>query len=61
LVTPASHERPCTTIGELQETIKANWTASKTFSGDVVALEKVMSPLNVPRAPVAHCKRLAEH
>jgi hypothetical protein len=49
-----------TTFGELGEIIKANWTDFKDIFRDVVALEKVISTLNVLRGPIAHCKPLAE-
>ena len=49
-----------TTFGELGEIIKGNWADFKDIFQDVVALEKVISTLNVLRGPIAHCKPLAE-
>lgn len=47
-------------FGELGEIIKANWNIFGDMFRDVRALERVLSNLNTLRAPIAHCKALAE-
>jgi Swt1-like HEPN len=49
-----------TTFGELGEIVRANWPAfSDTFNSQK-AFTKIMTNLNVLRAPIAHCCPLAE-
>ena len=47
-------------FGELGEIIKANWDIFGDTFRDVRAVEKVLGNLNTLRAPIAHCKALAE-
>ena len=47
-------------FGELGEIIKANWTVFGDVFRDIRAVENIMSRLNTLRAPIAHCKALAE-
>ena len=49
-----------TSFGELGEIIKANWDIFSDLFRDVQAVEKVLAILNTLRAPIAHCKVLAE-
>jgi HEPN superfamily Swt1-like protein len=49
-----------TNFGELGEIIKANWTVFGDIFRDIRAIENIMSRLNTLRAPIAHCKVLAE-
>ena len=60
-VTPRSAERiDFTNFGELREIIKANWLEFGDMFRDVRAVEKILATLNTLRAPIAHCKALAE-
>ncbi len=60
-VTPRSTELiDFTNFGELGEIIKANWDIFGDMFRDVRAVEKVLATLNTLRAPIAHCKTLAE-
>ena len=60
-VTPRSTELiDFTNFGELGEIIKANWQIFGDMFCDVQAVEKVLATLNTLRAPIAHCKALAE-
>ena len=60
-VTPRSRELiDFTNFGELGEIIKANWEIFGDMFRDVRAVEKVLATLNTLRAPIAHCKALAE-
>ena len=60
-VTPRSTELiDFTTFGELGEIIKANWEILGDMFRDVRAVGKVLTTLNTLRAPIAHCKALAE-
>lgn len=60
-VTPRSTELiDFTNFGELGEIIKANWDIFGDMFRDVRAVEKVLATLNTLRAPIAHCKALAE-
>lgn len=47
-------------FGELGEIIKANWNIFGDTFRDIRAVEKVLGNLNTLRAPIAHCKALAE-
>ncbi|WP_072376036.1 Swt1 family HEPN domain-containing protein [Hyphomicrobium sp. NDB2Meth4] len=47
-------------FGELGEIIKANWDIFGDTFRDIRALERVLGNLNTLRAPIAHCKALAE-
>jgi hypothetical protein len=47
-------------FGELGEIIKSNWQIFGDMFQDVRAVERVLSNLNTLRAPIAHCKALAE-
>lgn len=49
-----------TNFGELGEIIKNNWNIFGDMFRDVRAVEKVLATLNTLRAPIAHCKALAE-
>jgi hypothetical protein len=60
-ITPRSAETiDFTNFGELGEIIKANWTVFGDTFRDQRAVEKVLANLNTLRAPIAHCKPLAE-
>ena len=60
-VTPRSVELiDYSNFGELGEIIKSNWNIFGDMSRDVRAVERVLSNLNTLRAPIAHCKALAE-
>lgn len=60
-VTPRSADLiDYSTFGELGEIIKANWDIFGDTFRDVRAVEKVLGTLNTLRAPIAHCKALAE-
>ncbi len=60
-VTPRSTDLiDFTNFGELGEIIKSNWTIFGDMFRDVRAVEKVLATLNTLRAPIAHCKALAE-
>ncbi len=60
-VTPRSTELiDFTNFGELGEIIKANWEIFGDLFRDVRAVEKVLATLNTLRAPIAHCKALAQ-
>ena len=60
-VTPRSGELiDFTNFGELGEIIKANWDIFGDMFRDVRAVERVLATLNSLRAPIAHCKALAE-
>lgn len=47
-------------FGELGEIIKNNWDIFGDMFKDVRAVERVLGNLNTLRAPIAHCKALAE-
>ena len=49
-----------TNFGELGEIIKTNFELFGDMFRDVVAVERILSSLNTLRAPIAHCKMLAE-
>lgn len=60
-ITPRSTELiDFTNFGELGEIIKSNWDIFGDMFRDMRAVEKVLSTLNTLRAPIAHCKSLAE-
>lgn len=60
-VTPRSSELiDYTNFGELGEIIKINWQVFGDMFRDARAVEKVLAMLNTLRAPIAHCKSLAE-
>lgn len=60
-VTPRSADLiDFTNFGELGEIIKSNWDIFGDMFRDVRAVEKVLATLNTLRAPIAHCKSLAE-
>ncbi len=60
-VTPRSTDLiDFTSFGELGEIIKTNWDIFGDTFRDVRAVEKVLATLNTLRAPIAHCKALAE-
>jgi hypothetical protein len=55
----STREIDYTTFGELGDIVRANWqTFSDTFNNEK-AFSKVMSALNMLRAPIAHCSALA--
>ncbi|WP_417820638.1 Swt1 family HEPN domain-containing protein [Terasakiella sp.] len=47
-------------FGELGEIIKSNWPIFGDMFRDKKAVEKILGSLNTLRAPIAHCKILAE-
>lgn len=47
-------------FGELGEIIKSNWDIFGDMFRDAKAVERVLANLNTLRAPIAHCKQLAE-
>ncbi|MGX5634851.1 Swt1 family HEPN domain-containing protein [Brevundimonas diminuta ATCC 11568] len=47
-------------FGELGEIIKANWNVFGDTLNDIGAVQKILASLNTLRAPIAHCKSLAE-
>lgn len=47
-------------FGELGEIIKFNWNIFGETFRDIEALQNVLGRLNTLRAPIAHCKALAE-
>lgn len=49
-----------TNFGELGEIIKTNFDLFGDMLRDVSAVQKILSSLNTLRAPIAHCKALAE-
>jgi len=56
----AGWKRRNTTFGELGDIVRANWQRfSDTFNIEK-AFSKVMTNLNLLRAPIAHCSALAE-
>lgn len=60
-ITPRSSELiDYSNFGELGEIIKTNWDIFGDMFRDVRAVERVLSHLNTLRAPIAHCKALAE-
>lgn len=60
-VTPRSEDLiDYSNFGELGEIIKANWDVFGDMFTDVRAVERVMNNLNTLRAPIAHCKSLAD-
>ena len=60
-VTPRSADPiDFTNFGELGEIIKANWDIFGDMFRDVQAIQKILGTLNSLRAPIAHCKALAE-
>lgn len=60
-ITPRSSELiDYSNFGELGEIIKTNWDIFGDMLDDVRAVERVLSNLNTLRAPIAHCKALAE-
>jgi hypothetical protein len=60
-VTPRSEE-PIDYInfGELGEIIKANWPTFGDMFKNRLAVERILTQLNLLRGPIAHCKALAE-
>ncbi len=60
-ITPRSSEPiDYSNFGELGEIIKNNWAIFGDMFRDIRAVERVLSNLNTLRAPIAHCKALAE-
>jgi hypothetical protein len=49
-----------TNFGELGEIIKANFDLFGDMLRDVSAIQRILASLNTLRAPIAHCKLLAE-
>lgn len=49
-----------TNFGELGEIIKVNWDIFGASLNDLGAVQKIFHNLNTLRAPIAHCKSLAE-
>ena len=60
-ITPRSSELiDYSNFGELGEIIKFNWDIFGDMFRDIRAVEKILASLNTLRAPIAHCKALAE-
>jgi hypothetical protein len=60
-ITPRSKDMiDYSNFGELGEIIKANWDIFGDMFRDMRGLERVLGNLNTLRAPIAHCKALAE-
>lgn len=60
-ITPRSSELiDYTNFGELGEIIKANGDVFGDMFRDLRAVERVLANLNTLRAPIAHCKALAD-
>jgi len=60
-ITPRSDELiDYSNFGELGEIIKSNWNIFGDMFRDIRGLERVLGSLNTLRAPIAHCKSLAE-
>jgi hypothetical protein len=60
-ITPRSQDMiDYSNFGELGEIIKANWDIFGDMFRDMRGLERVLGNLNTLRAPIAHCKALAE-
>jgi hypothetical protein len=60
-ITPRSQDMiDYSNFGELGEIIKANWSIFGDTFRDMRALERILGNLNTLRAPIAHCKALAE-
>jgi hypothetical protein len=60
-ITPRSQDLiDYSNFGELGEIIKANWDIFGDMFRDMRALERILGNLNTLRAPIAHCKALAE-
>ncbi len=60
-ITPRSSELiDYSNFGELAEIVKTNWDLFGDTFRDIRALERVLANLNTLRAPIAHCKPLAE-
>ncbi|MGE0627772.1 MAG: Swt1 family HEPN domain-containing protein [Hyphomicrobiaceae bacterium] len=60
-ITPRSDELiDYSNFGELGEIIKTNWNIFGDMFRDIRGLERVLGNLNTLRAPIAHCKSLAE-
>jgi hypothetical protein len=49
-----------TTFGELGEIVRTNWDSFDAIFSSQKAFTKIMTSLNVLRAPIAHCCPLAE-
>ena len=49
-----------TTFGELGEIVRSNWDDFDAIFSSEKAFTKIMTSLNVLRAPIAHCSPLAE-
>ncbi len=49
-----------TNFGELGEIIRANFELFGDMFRDISAVERILGSLNTLRAPIAHCKALAE-
>lgn len=60
-ITPRSQDLiDYSNFGELGEIIKSNWDIFGDMFRDIRGLERVLGNLNTLRAPIAHCKALAE-
>lgn len=60
-ITPRSDEMlDYSNFGELGEIVKANWDIFGDMFRDKRAVERILAGLNTLRAPIAHCKALAE-
>lgn len=56
----SEHEIDFTTFGELGEMVRNNWDDFDAIFSSQKAFTKIMTSLNVLRAPIAHCSPLAE-
>lgn len=60
-VTPRSEEEiDFTTFGELGEIVRGNWDDFDAIFSSQKAFTKIMTSLNILRAPIAHCSPLME-
>lgn len=60
-ITPRSDEMiDYSNFGELAEIIKSNWETFGDMFRDKGAVERILANLNTLRAPIAHCKPLAD-
>jgi hypothetical protein len=56
----SEHDIDYTTFGELGEIVRKNWASFDAIFSSEKAFTKIMTSLNVLRAPIAHCCPLAE-
>lgn len=56
----SEHDIDYTTFGELGEIVRTNWASFDAIFASQKAFTKIMTSLNMLRAPIAHCCPLAE-